>query len=114
SREVQGRRLAELCLELGVDVMAGDINNIAVRPDTPRGLLEAAGYTDWRRATDVGDADVDVHHRLGGLVERRGRHLDAIYLGPRVTALDGRVQMTEPDSSDHFGLVCTVTIAERP
>ncbi len=111
SRELQGRRLAEICGELDVDVLAGDINNTAVRPDTPRGILEAAGYVDWRAATDVDDVDVDVHHKIGKPLTRTGKHLDAIYLGPRVTAIDGRVQMTEPDSSDHLGLVCTVSIA---
>lgn len=110
SRAVQGARLAELCQELSVDVMAGDINNIAVRPDTPRGLLEAAGYIDWRAAVDVADVDHDVHHAIGRPNPRTGRHLDAIYLGPRVTALDGGVQTTEPDSSDHLGLVCTLSI----
>jgi hypothetical protein len=114
SRELQGGRLAELCLEHGVDIVAGDINNIAVRPDTPRGLLQAAGYVDWRAATAVGGADYDVHHRIGEPLTRRGRHLDAIYLGPRARAVDGRVQLTEPDSSDHLGLVCTVEIRPRP
>ncbi|AWB92354.1 hypothetical protein [Aeromicrobium chenweiae] len=111
SRGLQAARLAELCAEHGVDVVAADINNVAVRPDTPRGILEAAGYTDWRDATQVRDADVDVHHRIGEPLTRTGRHLDAIYLGGRVTAVDGRVQMTEPDSSDHLGLVCTVAIS---
>ena len=110
SRRMQGTRLAELCLELGIDVLAGDINNIAVRPDTPRGILQAAGYVDWRSAVEVENADHDVHHAIGRPVPRRGRHLDAIYLAPRVTALDGRVQVSEPDSSDHLGLVCTVRI----
>ncbi|QGG41409.1 hypothetical protein [Aeromicrobium yanjiei] len=113
SRQLQATRLVELCAEHAVDVVAADINNIAVRADTPRGILEAAGYTDWRAATDVQDVDVDVHHRIGEPLKRNGRHLDAIYLGPRVTAIDGRVQMTEPDSSDHLGLVCTVAISPR-
>jgi hypothetical protein len=111
SRQVQGARLAELCAEHSVDVLAGDINNIAVRPDTPRGILEAAGYVDWRAVVDVENVDHDVHHRLGEPIPRTGKHLDAIYLGPRVTAIDGRVQVTEPDSSDHLGLVCTLSIA---
>ncbi|MCW2841603.1 MAG: hypothetical protein JWR55_3086 [Aeromicrobium sp.] len=110
SREIQGRRLAELCGEREVDVLAGDINNIAVRPDTPRGILEAAGYVDWRAATSVENVDHAVHHRIGEPVPRTGRHLDAIYVGPRVTVVDGRVQTTEPDSSDHLGLVCTLSI----
>jgi hypothetical protein len=113
SRQIQGTRLAELCHEHEVDVMAGDINNIAVRPDTPRGILEAAGYVDWRAATRVENVDHAVHHRIGEPVPRTGRHLDAIYLGPRVTVLDGRVQVTEPDSSDHLGLVCTISISPR-
>lgn len=113
SRQLQATRLAALCAEHEVDVVAADINNIAVRPDTPRGILEAAGYVDWRAATSVADADVDVHHRIGEPLTRNGRHLDAIYLGPRVTAADARVQMTEPDSSDHLGLVCTVAISPR-
>jgi hypothetical protein len=110
SRQMQGTRLAELCHEHGVDVLAGDINNIAVRPDTPRGILQAAGYVDWRAAVDVENVDHDVHHALGRPNPRTGRHLDAIYLGPRATALDGRVQVSEPESSDHLGLVCTVRI----
>jgi hypothetical protein len=32
-------------------------------------------------------------------------------VGPRVTVLDGRVQTTEPDSSDHLGMVCTLSIS---
>lgn len=111
SRQIQGRRLAELCRDLDVDVVTGDLNNIAVRPDTPRGILEAAGYVDWRRATVVEHVDHTVHHKIGEPVPRTGKHLDAIYLGARVTALDGRVQITEPDSSDHLGLVCTVSIS---
>jgi hypothetical protein len=111
SRQVQGARLAEVCEEFSVDVIAGDINNIAVRPDTPRGILQAAGYVDWRTATSVQDVDLQVHHRIGEPVPRTGKHLDAIYLGPRVRVLDGRVQATEPDSSDHLGLVCTVSIS---
>ncbi len=110
SRQVQGTRLAELCAEFDVDVMAGDINNTAVTAGTPRGILEAAGYVDWRTAIDVEDVDITVHHALGQPLERTGKHLDAIYLGPRTTAVDGRVQTTEPDSSDHLGLVCTITI----
>jgi hypothetical protein len=110
SRQLQGNRLADLCLEHEVDVLAGDINNIAVRPDTPRGILQAAGYVDWRAAVEVENVDHDVHHALGRPNPRTGRHLDAIYLGSRVTALKGRVQVSEPDSSDHLGLVCTVRI----
>jgi len=113
SRRIQGARLAELCAEHEVDVFAGDINNIAVRPDTPRGILEAAGYVDWRTAVDVENVDHEVHHAIGQPLKRTSRHLDAIYLGPRVTALDGRVQITEPDSSDHLGLVCTIAISPR-
>lgn len=113
SREVQGRRLVELCHEHDVDVLAGDLNNIAVRPDTPRGILEAAGLVDWRAATAVENVDHAVHHSIGEPVPRTGKHLDAIYLGPRATVLDGRVQITEPDSSDHLGLVCTVEISPR-
>ena len=111
SRRVQGARLAELCHEHAVDVLAGDINNTAVRADTPRGLLQAAGYVDWRAATTVENVDHDVHHPIGRPVPRTGKHLDAIYVGPRVEVLDGRVQVNEPDSSDHLGLVCTVSIA---
>ena len=114
SRQVQGTRLAELCAEHDVDVLAGDINNIRVRHDTPRGILQAAGWVDWRAAVDVENVDHDVHHAIGQPNPRTGRHLDAIYLGPRVEALAGRVQVTEPDSSDHLGLVCTVQIRPRP
>lgn len=110
SRTVQGRRLAELGAEHGIDVLTGDINNAVVRPDSPRGILEAAGYTDWRHATQVQDVDYDTHRPIGEPPRRGGRHIDAIYLGPRARAVEGRVQVTEPDSSDHFGLVCTVTI----
>lgn len=110
SRTVQGARLAELCHQFDVDVLTGDLNNYVVRPDTPRGLIEAAGYVDWRAAVDVENVDVDTHRPLAEPLRRTGKHLDAIYLGPRVTALDGRVQITEPDSSDHVGLVCTVSI----
>lgn len=111
SRQIQGQRLAELCRELDIDVVAGDLNNIAVRPDTPRGILEAAGYVDWRHATNVENADHTVHHAIGEPVPRTGKHLDAIYVSPRTAVLDGRVQITEPDSSDHLGLVCTVSIS---
>lgn len=111
SRQLQGHRLAELCLEHRVDVLAADLNNVAVRPDTPRGILQAAGLVDWRSATTVDHADHAVHHTIGAPVPRTGKHLDAIYLGPRTTALDGRVQVTEPDSSDHLGMVCTVAIS---
>lgn len=114
SRELQARRLVEICREHAVDVVAADINNIAVRPDTPRGILQAAGYVDWRSAVAVQHADHDVHHRIGSPLTRRGRHLDAIYVGPRVTVLDGRVLIDQPDNSDHLGLVCTVSIAARP
>lgn len=113
SRRLQGQRLAELCHEHDVDVVAADLNNIAVRPDTPRGILEAAGYLDWRKATAVENVDHAVHHTIGQPVPRTGRHLDAIYLGARAAALDGRVQITEPDSSDHLALVCTVSISPR-
>lgn len=110
SREVQARRLVELCREHDVDVVAADLNNIAVRPDTPRGILAEAGYLDWRRAVSVQNDDHDVHHTIGRPLTRRGRHLDAIYVGPRVTVVDGRVLIEHPDSSDHLGLVCTVSI----
>ncbi|MBC7630852.1 hypothetical protein [Aeromicrobium sp.] len=112
SRQLQGGRLAELCQEHRVDVLAADLNNVVVRPDTPRGILEAAGYQDWRSVTAVENVEHDTHHALGAPPPRRGKHLDAIYVGPRVTVLDGRVQTSEPDSSDHFGLVCTVSVAE--
>lgn len=110
SRAVQAVRLAELCHEHSVDVVAADLNNIAVRPGTPRAVLEAAGYADWRGLVDVENVDHDVHHTIGETVQRNGRHLDAIYVGSRVEVLDGRVLVTEPDSSDHLGLVCTVRI----
>jgi len=112
SRQLQGQRLAELCAEHEVDVLAGDINNVAVRSDTPRGILEAAGWVDWRAAVEVENVDHDVHHQLGRPLTRTGKHLDAIYLGRRATAINGRVQVSEPDSSDHLGLVCTVSITD--
>jgi hypothetical protein len=113
SRELQGSRLAEVCTELDVDVLAADLNNVAVRPDTPRGILQAAGYVDWRAAVNVENVEHDVHHAIGKPNPRTGKHLDAIYLGPRTSVIDGRVQTTEPDSSDHLGLVCTVAISPR-
>ncbi|MCW2800298.1 MAG: hypothetical protein JWQ70_1770, partial [Aeromicrobium sp.] len=30
-----------------------------------------------------------------------------------VSARSGRVQITEPDSSDHFGLVCTISVTRE-
>ncbi|MCW2789495.1 MAG: hypothetical protein JWP56_1798 [Aeromicrobium sp.] len=110
SRAVQGRRLAELGAEHGIDILTGDINNTVVREDTPRGILEAAGYTDWRVATEVENVGYDTHRPIGESPRQGGKHLDAIYLGPRASALEGRVQITEPDSSDHLGLACTVAI----
>lgn len=110
SRAAQGARLAELCHEHSVDVIAADLNNIVVRPNTPRAMLEGAGYTDWRSAVQVENAEHDVHHAIGKPLQQHGRHLDAIYVGPRVEVLDGRVLITEPDSSDHLGLACTVRI----
>ncbi|MCW2770130.1 MAG: hypothetical protein JWR27_1563 [Aeromicrobium sp.] len=112
SRTVQGRRLAELGAEHGIDILTGDINNTVAREDTPRGILEAAGYTDWRVATEVENVGYDTHRPIGEPPRQGGEHLDAIYLGPRATALEGRVQITEPDSSDHFGLACTVAIED--
>ena len=110
SRELQGHRLAQLCREMQVDVLAADLNNVLVRPDTPRGILEDSGQRDWRAVVDVEHADHDTHHALGQPPTIRGKHLDAIYVASRVTVLDGRVQITEPESSDHFGLVCTVSV----
>ena len=79
---------------------------------TRRQLLERARLRGLsiEPAVEVENVDHDVHHAIGRPVPRRGRHLDAIYLAPRVTALDGRVQVSEPASSDHLGLVCTVRI----
>jgi endonuclease/exonuclease/phosphatase family metal-dependent hydrolase len=114
SRSLQALRLAELCLEHQVDVIAADLNNIAVRPGTPRATLQDAGYTDWRQGTDVKGVEHDTHHALGRPLTTRGRHLDAIYLGPRVSVLDGEVLTSEPNSSDHLGLVCTISIADKP
>lgn len=112
SREVQARRLAELCRGHAVDVLAADINNVAARPRTPRAVLEAAGYVDWRQAVQVENVDHDLHHVIGHALTQHGRHIDAIYLSPRVAVLDGRVLIDHPDSSDHLGLVCTVSISD--
>ncbi|MCW2752453.1 MAG: hypothetical protein JWR83_3563 [Aeromicrobium sp.] len=110
SRSAEAQTLAGLCAQFGVDVIAADFNNSVVRPGTPRAILESAGYTDWRSVIAVQNADHDSHYEIGKPNPRTGKHLDGIYLGPRVTALDGRLQITEPGSSDHFGLVCTISI----
>ena len=109
-REIEAHVLVELCQTHDVDVIAGDLNNSTVGPATPRGILEAAGFVDWRVATEVANAEYDTHHHIAHMPLRQHSHIDAIYLGPRVTASSGRVQITEPDSSDHFGLVCTVNV----
>jgi len=110
SRSAEAKTLAKLCAQCGVDVIAADLNNSVVRPETPRAILEAAGFKDWRSRIKVENADYDSHYEVGQPNPRTGKHLDAIYLGPRVTALDGRLQVSEPESSDHFGLVCTISI----
>ena len=109
-REIEGRALVDLCLEYDVDIVAGDLNNSSVGPATPRGILAEAGFVDWREATEVVNAEYDTYHHIARMPPRSYTHIDAIYLGPRVTASSGRVQITEPDSSDHFGLVCTISI----
>lgn len=111
SREVQALRLAELCHEHTVDVIAADLNNVVARPGTPRGVLEAHGYRDWRSLAAIDNVDYDSHRMIGQPVPRTGRHLDAIYVGPQVSVLNGRVQITEPNSSDHLAFVCTVSIS---
>lgn len=113
SRATEARTLVELCRQFDVDVLAADLNNTVTRADRPRGILAAAGLRDWRSVITVGNAEYDIHHEIGQVPPLRGRHLDAFYLGPRVTALSGRVQITEPESSDHFGLVCTISIGQR-
>lgn len=110
SRATEARRLVQLCEQFEVDVLAADLNNTVARADRPRGILETAGFRDWRSVIEVANAGYDVHHEIGQPPLQRGRHLDAFYFGPRVTAVNGRVQITEPDSSDHFGLVCTIAI----
>lgn len=110
-RAVEARALVDLCHKYDVDVIAADLNNSLVRADTPRGILQAAGFTDWRSAVEVVNVEYDTHHHIAQAPLRQHRHIDAIYLGPRVTGLSGRVQITEPDSSDHFGLVCTISIS---
>jgi endonuclease/exonuclease/phosphatase family metal-dependent hydrolase len=109
-REIEANVLVELCKEYDVDVLAGDLNNSSVGPATPRGIIEEAGFVDWRVATEVANAEYDTHHHIAHMPQRQSTHIDAIYLGPRVTVEAGRVQITEPDSSDHFGLVCTISI----
>lgn len=109
-REHEAHVLVELCRTYDVDIVTGDLNNSSVGPATPRGILAEAGFVDWREATNVANAAYDTYHPIAQLPPRDYTHIDAIYLGPRVTATYGRVQITEPDSSDHFGLVCTVSI----
>lgn len=111
SRHLQGIRLAELCAEHAVDVLTADLNNSATRPETPRAVLAEAGYVDWRTTVAVENADFDTFRPIRMPLQRQGRHLDAIYVGPRASILDGRVLISEPNSSDHLGLVCTVSIA---
>lgn len=110
SRATEARMLAKLCRQFDVDVLAADLNNTVTQADRPRGILEAAGLRDWRSVIPVGNTEYDIHHEIGQPPALRARHLDAFYFGPRVMALNGRVQITEPDSSDHFGLVCTISI----
>jgi hypothetical protein len=109
-REIEAHELVQLCQKYDVDVIAADLNNSLIGPTTPRGILQEAGFVDWREATHVVNAEYDTYHQLAQLPLRRHTHIDAIYLGPRVTAKSGRVQITEPDSSDHFGLVCTISV----
>lgn len=110
SRAIEATTLAELCRKFDVDVLAADLNNTVTQADRPRGILEASGLRDWRSVLTVGNAEYDIHHEIGQPAPLCARHLDTFYFGPRVTALSGHVQITEPDSSDHFGLVCTVLI----
>ena len=110
SRATEATTLVELCRRFEVDVLAADLNNTVSRPDRPRGILAAAGFRDWRSVITVGNAEYDIHHEIGQPPPLRARHLDSFYFGPRVKALSGRIHITEPDSSDHFGLVCTVSI----
>jgi hypothetical protein len=110
SRSAEAQTLVELCAHYGVDVIAADLNNSVERPDTPRGILAAAGYRDWRTVIAVDNVSYDSHYEIGKPNPQRGSHLDAFYLGPRVNALDARLQINEPESSDHLGLVCTLTI----
>lgn len=114
SRALQGRRLAQLCREHHVDVLAADLNNIAARPGTPRDSLEQAHMRDWRRVTDVDNVDLNTHYQLGKPALREGKHLDAIYVGERVSLDQARVVDAFPKSSDHFSLACTVSVAHEP
>ena len=110
SRAIEASTLVKLCGRFGVDLLAADLNNTVTQADRPRGILETAGFRDWRSVIPVGNAEYDIHHEIGQPPPLHARHLDGFYFGPRVTALSGRIQITEPDSSDHFGLVCTVSI----
>lgn len=110
SRSAEAAALVRLCAQHGVDVIAADLNNSAALPGTPRAVLQAAGFRDWRSVLAVENVDYDSHYPFGTVNPRTGKHLDAFYFGPRVTALDGRLQVTEPHSSDHVGLACTISI----
>jgi hypothetical protein len=110
NRAMEARVLVDLCAKYDVDVIAADLNNSAHYPESVRSILEAAGFIDWRHATQVANAEYNTFHAIAQMPLRRHTHIDAIYLGARVTATSGRVQITEPDSSDHFGLVCTISV----
>jgi hypothetical protein len=111
SRSLQGRRLAQLCREHEVDVIAADLNNISARADSPRWWLEHEGFGDWRAVTHVDNMELNTHYTLGQPAARDGKHLDAIYVGPRVQISAARVEDRFPTSSDHFSLACTVSIS---
>jgi hypothetical protein len=112
-REAEAYAIVDLCRAYDVDIVIGDLNNSVVGPTTPRGILAAAGFVDWRDATEVANAEYDTYHHIARMPTREYTHIDAIYLGPRVSARSGRVQITEPDSSDHFGLVCTISVTRE-
>lgn len=111
SRAHEAASLIAVCQTHGVDIIAADLNNSSVGHDRPRGIIEGAGYRDWRSLVDVDNVHYDTHHTLGLPLTTDGKHLDALYFGSRITALKGRILIDEPNNSDHLGLVCALSVA---
>lgn len=111
SRSAEATNLVRLCARHSVDIIAADLNNSVTEPGTPRGQLQSAGYRDWRSETEVENVEFNTFHLMGVPLPRESKHLDAFYVGPRVTVLSGRVAVDEPTSSDHRGLVTTISVS---